>query len=67
MADPPSLDVSCSHCGSAMQYRLSPHVPPDPAAALPPREIPSIDLRCLKCGASNMYRLVPESVYAGGN
>ena len=63
-ADPPSIDLSCAHCGNSQHYRITPDVALDPAASLPPREIPSIDLRCLRCGASNMYRLVPVPVHA---
>jgi hypothetical protein len=67
MADPPSIDLSCSHCGSSQTYRLAPDLPPDPAASGELHEVPSIDLRCLKCGGANTYRLMPANVHASGS
>jgi uncharacterized Zn finger protein len=61
MAELPSINYVCSHCGATATFQLVPGAAHEPGPTAP-SEIPSIDLRCLRCGTVQTYRLVPESV-----
>ena len=64
MTHTPSIDYSCSHCGTSQSYQVVPSHAPQRGGHAPvtSREIPSIDLSCSRCGTSQTYRVVPVSV-----
>jgi len=64
MADLPSINYVCSHCGAAATYHVVPAAPDEAGATAPPSEIPAIDFRCLRCGTVQAYKVVPERVQA---
>ena len=62
MSSAPSIDYTCSRCGTRHIYQLvrAEQRPTEEEVNAAPREIPSLDFTCSRCGASQTYTLAPE-------
>jgi predicted nucleic-acid-binding Zn-ribbon protein len=63
MADAPTLDFTCSQCGSMETYQL---VSMEGGGSAPPSgdQTPQLDFTCSSCGASETFQLVPARAHA---
>ena len=60
MAEVPTLDFTCSHCGASETWELVKSEPSEsPDAHLGAgAQAPTLDWTCSRCGASETYQLV---------
>jgi hypothetical protein len=67
MAGGPTLDWTCSQCGTNQALELikvDAEAPPDPRAANVARDPRTFDFTCARCGTTETYMLVPAGVSA---